>query len=69
MKYFPSSSETKTLGTEDLRAAFLLTDLFKPDKIVLHITDLDRAVVGGAMPVKGIARAFNAGCAASKVFW
>ena len=53
MKYFPSSTEAKTLGTEDLRAAFLLTDLFKPNEITLHVTDLDRAVVGGAMPVQG----------------
>jgi 4-deoxy-L-threo-5-hexosulose-uronate ketol-isomerase len=53
MKYFPSSAETKTLGTEDLRSAFLLTDLFKPNEIKLHVTDLDRAVVGGAMPVQG----------------
>ena len=53
MKYFPSSAEAKTLRTEDLRAAFLLTDLFKPNEITLHVTDLDRAVVGGAMPVQG----------------
>lgn len=53
MKYFPSSAETKTLGTEDLRSAFLLTDLFTPNQITLHVTDLDRAVLGGAMPVEG----------------
>jgi 4-deoxy-L-threo-5-hexosulose-uronate ketol-isomerase len=53
MRYFPTSAQAKTLGTEELRAAFLITDLFKPNEITLHITDLDRAVVGGAMPVEG----------------
>jgi 4-deoxy-L-threo-5-hexosulose-uronate ketol-isomerase len=53
MRYFPTSAEARTLGTEELRAAFLITDLFKPNEITLHITDLDRAVVGGAMPMQG----------------
>ncbi len=53
MRYFPTSSQAKLLGTEELRTAFLVTDLFKPDQLTLHITDLDRAVVGGAMPVAG----------------
>ncbi|HYN82861.1 MAG TPA: 5-dehydro-4-deoxy-D-glucuronate isomerase [Gemmatimonadaceae bacterium] len=53
MRYFPTSSQAKALGTDELRAAFLVTDLFKPDELTLHMTDLDRAVVGGAMPVSG----------------
>jgi 4-deoxy-L-threo-5-hexosulose-uronate ketol-isomerase len=53
MRYFPTSSQAKLLGTEELRAAFLVTDLFRPDELTLHVTDLDRAVVGGAMPVDG----------------
>lgn len=53
MRYFPTSVQAKQLGTDELRAAFTITDLFQPDHLVLHITDLDRAVVGGAMPVNG----------------
>jgi 4-deoxy-L-threo-5-hexosulose-uronate ketol-isomerase len=53
MRYFPTSSQAKLLGTDELRAAFLVTGLFKPDALTLHVTDLDRAVIGGAMPVSG----------------
>jgi len=38
------------MNTGELRSTFLLTDLFRPGEISLRITDLDRAVVGGAMP-------------------
>lgn len=51
MQYFPTPSETKSLSTKQLRESFLLTDLFQPGKLTFHITDLDRAVVGGAVPL------------------
>ena len=51
MQYFPTPSETKALSTKQLRESFLLTDLFQPGKLTFHITDLDRAVVGGAVPL------------------
>jgi 4-deoxy-L-threo-5-hexosulose-uronate ketol-isomerase len=38
------------MSTEELRSAFLLTDLFVPGEVNLRITDLDRAIVGGAVP-------------------
>jgi 4-deoxy-L-threo-5-hexosulose-uronate ketol-isomerase len=50
MKYFPSPAETRTLSTEQLRDHFLLTDLFLPGVLRLHVLDLDRAVLGGAVP-------------------
>jgi len=34
-----------------MREAFLLTNLFVPGEISLRVTDLDRAVVGGAVPL------------------
>lgn len=42
----------RTLDSEQLRQHFLLTDLFEPGQIKLAYVDLDRAVVGGAVPTK-----------------
>lgn len=50
MQYFPAPSHATTLGTSELRAAFLLTDLFSNGTLELRVTDLDRAIVGGAVP-------------------
>ena len=50
MHYFPSSSEARTMSSEQLRSAFLQSDLFVPGQIALRVTDLDRAVIGGAVP-------------------
>ena len=38
------------MSTDELRESFLLSDLFVPGQVNLRITDLDRAVVGGAVP-------------------
>ncbi len=51
MQYFPSQSETKRLSTDELRASFLVTDLFADGRLTLRTTSLDRAVIGGAVPV------------------
>jgi 4-deoxy-L-threo-5-hexosulose-uronate ketol-isomerase len=50
MQYFPSPTGSRELSTRELRETFLLTGLFVPGEISLRITDLDRAVVGGATP-------------------
>jgi 4-deoxy-L-threo-5-hexosulose-uronate ketol-isomerase len=50
MQYFPTSDQAKRYSTEELRSTFLLTGLFVDDEINLRITDLDRAVIGGAVP-------------------
>ena len=50
MHYFPNAAHAKTLSTDELRAHFLLTDLFRPGEVVLRPLDLDRAVLGGAVP-------------------
>lgn len=49
----PSPDETAALNTDELRAKFLLEDLFSPGEIRLVYTDLDRAVVGAAVPGSG----------------
>jgi 4-deoxy-L-threo-5-hexosulose-uronate ketol-isomerase len=52
MRYMPNPAQIQRMSTDELRAAFLIEDIFKPDEIVLHAIDLDRAVLGGAMPVQ-----------------
>lgn len=46
----PSPRETAVLDTSELRASFLLEDLFNSGEINLIYTDLDRAIVGSAIP-------------------
>ena len=50
MHHLPTAAHTKSLDTEQLRAHFLLRDLFQPGALVLRPLDLDRAVLGGAVP-------------------
>lgn len=50
LHHSPSPAETNTLGTEQLRDAFLIGDLFKPGEVTAHYTDLDRMIIGAAVP-------------------
>ncbi|MGA2445020.1 MAG: 5-dehydro-4-deoxy-D-glucuronate isomerase [Opitutaceae bacterium] len=50
LHYFPSPAEANTLGTEPLREQFLITGLFQPGQVTAHYTDLDRMIVGTAVP-------------------
>ena len=49
-RLMPSRRETAILDTEELRNTFLLNDLFANGEIRLVSTDLDRAIVGSAIP-------------------
>lgn len=40
----------KTMTTEELRDTFLVSDLFRPGELSLTYVDLDRAVIGSAVP-------------------
>lgn len=40
----------KRMTTEELRETFLIDDLFTPGKLEIVYTDLDRAVIGSAVP-------------------
>ncbi|MGA2351847.1 MAG: 5-dehydro-4-deoxy-D-glucuronate isomerase [Terracidiphilus sp.] len=42
----------RTMTTEELRETFLVSDLFTPGKINATYIDLDRAVIGSAVPVE-----------------
>ena len=48
--YFPTPEATNTLPTGELRSRFLISDLFKPGALTAHYTDLDRMIVGAALP-------------------
>lgn len=50
MHLLPDSIRARTLSTNELRAAFLVEDLFQPDTIRLRHIDLDRVVLGGVVP-------------------
>ncbi len=50
LHHSPGPEETARLSTDALRSAFLLQDLFRPGEVVTHYTDLDRMVIGGAVP-------------------
>lgn len=50
-RLMPSRNETAALNTAGLRSAFLIEDLFTPGEVCLVYTDLDRAVVGTAVPL------------------
>ena len=45
----PSQTEYPQLTTDQLRSAFLLDSLFKPDSVDLVYSDADRAVLGSAV--------------------
>lgn len=49
----PGPGEAARLDTDSLRTHFLLPDLFCVGELRLALTDLDRALVGGACPAAG----------------
>jgi 4-deoxy-L-threo-5-hexosulose-uronate ketol-isomerase len=50
MHRLPSARETSRMSAEELRAAFLVRGLFVPGAVTLRHIDLDRVVLGGAVP-------------------
>ena len=49
-RLLPSPREAAVLNTNELRAAFLLEDMFVAGAISLTYTDMDRAIIGAAIP-------------------
>ncbi|VAW16559.1 4-deoxy-L-threo-5-hexosulose-uronate ketol-isomerase [hydrothermal vent metagenome] len=45
-----SPTETKSFDTGQLRANYLITDIFRAGEITMTYSHLDRTIVGGAMP-------------------
>jgi 4-deoxy-L-threo-5-hexosulose-uronate ketol-isomerase len=50
MHSLPDAVRSRTLSTAELRDAFLVQGLFRPDEINLRHVDLDRVVIGGVLP-------------------
>jgi 4-deoxy-L-threo-5-hexosulose-uronate ketol-isomerase len=53
MHYLPDRERSLSLSTEALREAFLVTDLFREGLLTFRVTDLDRVILGGAVPTDG----------------
>lgn len=53
MKHYtmPDPIRTARMSTAELRSSFLIEELFTPGGLHLVSTDLDRAIVGGAVPL------------------
>jgi 4-deoxy-L-threo-5-hexosulose-uronate ketol-isomerase len=47
----PGPEDAERLSTEQLRGQFLAQDLFAPGEVRMILTDLDRMLLGGALPV------------------
>jgi 4-deoxy-L-threo-5-hexosulose-uronate ketol-isomerase len=52
----PDAVRYQTMSTEELRSGFLLESLFVHDSLDLVYVDLDRTVIGSAVPVTGSLR-------------
>ena len=52
-RYAFSPTEVATMSTEQLRANFLVTDLFQAGQVSLVYTHQDRVILGGAEPTVG----------------
>src|SRR5580704_16331655 len=50
IRHSPRPQDVSSMSTQALREAFLIESIFTPGEITGTFTDLDRLVVGGAMP-------------------
>lgn len=51
MRYLPDPAGAMRLDSAELRETFLVSDLFRAGEITLRHVDLDRVVLGGAVPL------------------
>jgi 4-deoxy-L-threo-5-hexosulose-uronate ketol-isomerase len=52
MHSLPDAIRSRSLSTDELRAGFLVQDLFQPGAVTLRHIDLDRVMLGGAVPLE-----------------
>jgi len=52
IRYLPDPVRYRDMNTEELRASFLLDGLFRPGSVELSCFEVDRAIVGSAVPVQ-----------------
>jgi 4-deoxy-L-threo-5-hexosulose-uronate ketol-isomerase len=53
VRYSPDQAGFRSMSTEQMRSAFLISSLFVPDEIPMTYSDIDRSITGSAVPVKG----------------
>jgi 4-deoxy-L-threo-5-hexosulose-uronate ketol-isomerase len=51
MLHLPNAAAARRMDTSELRAHFLVEDLFQPGTVTLRPVDLDRVVLGGVVPM------------------
>jgi 4-deoxy-L-threo-5-hexosulose-uronate ketol-isomerase len=51
VEHLPDAHRARSLSTDELRSSFLVQGLFTPGAIALRHLDLDRVVLGGAVPL------------------
>jgi len=56
MHTLPDATRARTMTTDELRASFLVEGLFQPGVVTLRLIDLDRVVLGGAVPTTSALR-------------
>jgi 4-deoxy-L-threo-5-hexosulose-uronate ketol-isomerase len=66
--YLPRPEELARMTTEEVRAAFLITDLFQPGRVTLRAVDLDRVILGGVVPTSGPLRLESTEALAAEYF-
>ena len=50
VRYSPDPVRFCRMTTQEVRDDFLVESLFKPDEIAMVYSDIDRAIVGSAVP-------------------
>lgn len=56
MDYTPSPDQFQRLNTEEIRTHFLVQNLFEPGELVLNQWDVDRTIIGSAVPTDSALR-------------
>ena len=52
MRYLPNAAAASRMSAGELRESFLVTNVFRPGEVTLEVVDLDRVVIGGAVPTE-----------------
>jgi len=52
VRYAPNDQAYQRMSTEELRRAFVVETLFKPDTVTMVYSDVDRVIVGSAVPLR-----------------
>lgn len=60
VRYSPDPVRFSRMTTDEVRENFLIEHLFGPDAIEMVYSDVDRAIAGSAVPVKGVLKLTSA---------